>query len=232
MKRRFGSPAGWAGLALIIFLCAAASPGIRAVQAKPSWSVELTLAVQGQYRMDDKAGPRVGHFAFSVRWKGTIEEDEDDYRLVHNAAELLNWQADETQPPASRERPLTTNDFEDKPVFHFNYILQENEEVQLDFSMDGFPIPCGPSDNKFLLMLPESAMSTHPGAGPNYDGNITRGSNRICIPRADVLAGPVEHSFAWSWKRFQSGLEQNKTVSCLQSHTARLSVSFTPDKKR
>jgi hypothetical protein len=232
MKRRFGNPAGWAGSALLLFLFAATSPGIRAVQAKPSWSVELTLAVQGQYRMDDKAGPRSGHFAFTIRWKGTIEEDEDDYRLVHNAAELLNWQADETQPPGSREKSLTTDDFEDKPIFHFNYILQENEEVQLDFSMDGFPVPCGPSDNKFLLVLPESAMSTHPGPGPNYDNNITRGSNRISVPRDGVLAGPLERSFAWSWKRYQSRLEQDKTVSCLQSHAARLSVSFTPDKKR
>jgi len=182
--------------------------------------------------MDDKAGRQIGHFSFTIRWKGTIEEDEDDYRLVHNAAELTNWQADESQPPASKERLLTTDDFEDKPVFHLNYILQENEEVQLDFSMDGFPIPCGPSNNRFLLVLPESAMSTHPGAGPSYDFNITAGSNRISVPRNDVLAGPVERSFAWSWKRFQSGFEQNKTVSCLQSHAARLSVSFTPDKKR
>lgn len=234
MQRRLGGAARGAvfALPLLLFFFAASSPVLRAGRAVPSWSVELTLAVQGQYRMEDTAGQRVGHFSFTVRWKGTIEEDEDDFRLVHNAAELTNWQADESQPSASKEGPLTTDDFEDKPVFHLNYILQEDEIVQVDFSMDGFPIPVGASDNKFLLALPESAMSTHPGAGPAYDFNITRGSNRVCVPRNDVLTGPVERSFAWSWKRFQSGFEQSKTLSCVQSHTARLTVSFTPDKKR
>jgi len=196
--------------------------------AKPSWNVELTLEVKGRYRMEDKAGPRIGHYAFTVHWKGTIERDDDDYLLLHNEAALEDWRADESPAPSTDGRFLDSQDFADRPVFHFNYILGENEEVQLDFAMDGFPIPVNPSNYKFPLTLPASISNTQAGAEPGYERYITQGSNRISLPQAAVESGPVKKTFAWGWKRNNWGLEQDATVYCSQSHEARLTVSFTP----
>lgn len=195
---------------------------------KPSWNVELTLEVKGRYRMEDKVGPRIGHYTFTVHWKGTIERDDDDYLLLHNEAALEGWKADESPAPSTDGRFLDSKDFADRPVFHFNYILGENEEVQLDFAMDGFPVPVNPSNYKFPLTLPASFSNTQAGSEPGYDRHITQGSNRISLPKAAVENGPVKKSFAWSWKRNNWGLEQDATVYCSQSHEARLAVSFTP----
>lgn len=196
--------------------------------AKPSWNVELTLEVNGRYRIEDKDGPKIGHYAFTVQWKGTIERDDDDYLLLHNEAALEDWKAAESPAPSTAGRFLDSQDFTDRPAFRFNYILRENEEVQVDFAMDGFPIPVNPSNYKFPLALPASVSNTQAGSEPGYDRCITQGSNRVSLPRAAVESGPVEKTFAWRWKRNNWGLEQDTTVYCLQSHEARLTVSFTP----
>jgi len=196
--------------------------------AKPSWNVELTLEVKGRYRVEDKAGPRIGHYAFTVRWKGTIERDDDDYLLLHNKADLEDWKADEGPAPSTDGRFQDSQDLADRPVFHLNYILGENEEVQIDFAMDGFPIPVNPSNYKFPLALPASISNTQAGSEPGYERYITQGSNRISLPRAAIESGPVKKTFAWGWKRNHWGLEQNAKVFCSQSHEAALTVSFTP----
>jgi len=197
-------------------------------QAKPSWNVAITLEVKGRYRIEDKGGPRIGHYAFTVHWKGTIERDDDDYLLLHNEAALDDWKADESPAPATDGRFLDSQDFADRPVFHLNYILGENEEVQLDFAMDGFPIPMNHSNYKFPLTLPASISNAQAGSELGYDRYITEGSNRISLPKAAVESGPVKKTFAWGWKRNRWGLEQDVTVYCSQSHEAALTVSFTP----
>jgi hypothetical protein len=211
---------------LLLFLAGPASSA-RSL-AKPSWNVELVLEVKGRYRMEDKDGPRIGHYAFSVRWKGKIERDDDDYLLLHNESALEDWKADESPSPKIAGRFLDSPDFAERPVFRFNYILAEDEEVQIDFAMEGFPIPVNPSISKFPLALPASAGTAPDGSVSEYDRFLIQGSNRIRLSRAVVESGPAKGSFAWKWKRNSWGLEQAATIFCSQSHEARVSVSITP----
>lgn len=194
----------------------------------PRWSVELILSVAGSYRITDETGPTMGDYSFTVLWKGFLERDDVDWRLTHGTCELAEWRAEERPAPQSLGRTLTTGDISDKPAFRFHYILQDKGRIELDFSTDGFSIPLNPSREKFSLILPASARTTRPGPGLKYDNFVITGSNLIQFDESEFMDAPLEKTFAWSWRRYQSALEQNLTIHCYQSHKVRLAVSFKP----
>ncbi|MCJ7610708.1 MAG: hypothetical protein MUP19_00475 [Candidatus Aminicenantes bacterium] len=194
----------------------------------PRWSVELVLSVAGTYRITDETGPTTGDYSFTVRWKGSLERDDVDWRLTHGTCELADWKAEERPALQSLGWALTTEDFGDKPAFRFHYVLQDKGRIELDFGMDGFSIPLHPSREKFPLILPASARTTRPGPGLKYDHFVITGSNLIQFDESEFMDAPLEKTFAWSWRRYQSALEQNLTIHCYQSHKVRLAVSFQP----
>ncbi len=196
--------------------------------AAARWSIDLTLDVTGQYRVIEKDGSLTGRYSFTIHWVGSIDRDEDDWRLVHKTCDVLNWKAEESPAPRSGGKALTTEDFPDKPVFRFHYLLQEQDEIQLDFELEGFEVPLNPSQQKFPLILPVSARTTRPHPGLDYDRHIIKGSNHVDFAASELDNAPIEKTFAWSWRRFQSTLETDATVGCHQSHDARLTVVFKP----
>jgi hypothetical protein len=201
-------------------------------QAVPGHSIQIIMTVDGRYRVTQNAGSVAGRYAFTVRWKGRIERDDEDWRLVHESCDLLDWQAEETPAPQSKGQVLTTGDFADKPAFHFGYVLEEEGLLELDFSVTGFPVPLNPSLHKFPLILPVSAGTTLAGADPGYDKFVTQGSNLVQAPVVDLLDGPLERTYSWSWSHYQTTLAQQATAHCYQTHRARLTVAFNPPPER
>ena len=212
-------------IALVFYPLRAARPG---PAAAARWSIDLTLDVTGQYRVIEKDDSFAGRYSFTIHWVGSIERDEDDWRLTHNTCDILNWKAEENPAPRSGGRVLTTEDFPDKPAFRFHYMLQEEGEIQLDFDLEGFEVPLNSSQQKFPLILPVSAQTSRPGRGSDYDPHIIKGSNRVRFAASELEDTQLEKTFAWSWRRFQSTLETDSTVGCHQSHDARLTVIFKP----
>jgi len=192
------------------------------------WSVEVVLAVTGNYRVADKDGVTTGDYSFTVRWTGTIERDDQDWKLRHDKDELTDWKAEEQPAPRSLGLILTTEDFTEKPVFRFHYILQDEGLIELDFGMESFSIPLNPSQEKFLLILPASAHTTQPGPGLDYDHSLVKGSNRVAFDEKELLSSPLKKTFDWSWRRSQVALWQDMTIYCNQSHQAHLTASFKP----
>ena len=199
-------------------------PGAEAIP----WTVELTLSVTGQYRVMARKGPLSGDYSFTVLWKGTLEPDDVDWRLVHKSSDLLNWKAEERPSGPTPAEVLTERDFPDKPIFHFNYVLQDQDLVEFDFSTEGFPIPLNPSREKFPLILPSSARTSRSGGHAAYDGYIIKGSNKVVLPSADLGTGPIDRTFSWNWAGNQSLLEQDATLVCRQTHQVRLRLQLLP----
>lgn len=226
MKLRKAAAVGIGFSTLGLFLLGTARSG---PAPATHWNIELILNVTGQYSAVEKSGATTGRYSFTVRWEGSIERDADDWRLIHMASDVLDWNADESPAPRSGGSVLTTDDFPDKPVFRFHYVLQEQDEIQLDFGLEGFDVPLNPSLQKFPLVLPVSARTPpRPRRGLDYDRHVIKGSNRVSFSAKELDGARLEKSFAWSWRRFQSTLETDATVGCLQSHEARLTVVFKP----
>jgi len=222
MKLGRGAAAGLALAALCILpLGTAVSDG---EGPAPRWTLELVLSVAGIYRVTDEAGPVAGNYSFTVRWQGTLERDDVDWRLTHGQCALEDWKAQEQPAPKSRGRVMTIEDFKDMPAFRFHYILQDKGRVMIDFGMDGFPIPLNPSRESFLLTLPASGKTTQPGPGVKYDDFVVDGSNLVQFGEGEFADAALEKEFAWTWRRNQSALEQDVTIHCYQSHKAQLTV--------
>ncbi len=205
-----------------------ACPRFRPGGEAASWTVELTLSVTGQYRVMGRKGPISGDYAFTVLWKGALEPDDVDWRLVHKTCDLLDWKAQETPARQAAGTVLTEGDFQDKPVFQFRYVLQDQGQVEFDFTMEGFPIPLNPSAEKFELVLPSSARPGRTAGEITYDGHVIKGSNRVAIPEEDLGTEPIDRAFAWSWAGNQSILGQNATTVCRQTHQAHLRLRMIP----
>ncbi len=205
-------PAGWS-----------ARPGAGAI----TWTIEVTLSVTGQYRVTGRQGALSGDYAFTFLWKGSLEPDDVDWRLVHKSCELVDWKAQERPELRAAGEALTEGEVPEKPVFHFRYVLQDQDQVEFDFSTEGFPIPLNASTEKFQLILPSSAKTRRSGEAL-YDGLVNRGSNRVAIPADALGREPVDRTFDWGWAGNQSILGRDVTVVCRQTHQARLRLVLIP----
>ncbi len=207
------------------FQPAGSRPGPR---TSPRWGLELELKVSGHYRVYQATGPIVGQYSFAVRWKGMMERDDVDWRLVHKSSELVDWKAEETPSPQGPGRVLTSQDFPDKPVFRFLYVLQNEGLIEIQFGTEGFEVPLTPTTQKFPLILPRAAQRARAHGEPSYDQHLTKGSNKILFPEAEMGSSRLEREFSWSWSHTLVQLEQKNTCTCLQRHDARLTIVLEP----
>lgn len=191
------------------------------------WTIEVTLSVTGQYRVTGRQGAISGDYSFTFLWKGTLEPDDVDWRLVHKSCELVNWKAQERPELRAAGEVLNEGQVPEKPVFHFRYVLQDQDRVEFDFSTEGFAIPLNASAEKFQLILPSSAKAHRSGEAP-YDGLVNKGSNRVAIAADDLGRERVDRTFEWGWAGNQSILGPYLTVVCRQTHQARLRLLLVP----
>jgi len=192
------------------------------------WDLEVRLATEGRYRMDEKEFNAEGSFRFIVSWTGTMERDEADFRLFHNRSELVRWEAEERSLQPEGLRLLTAADFPEKPSFDFNFLLKQGGLLVFDLAAQGFSVPVSESPEKFSLLLPSSAENGQSVEGVDYNTGIRKGNNRVAVPAEDILKGPVEKKFAWDWKNEQWLLRQDRTLHILNQHTVKLTVIVRP----
>jgi hypothetical protein len=200
-----------------------------ALASSPSWwDLELRLATEGRYRMDQKEFNAEGSFRFIISWTGIMERDEADFRLFHNRSEIVRWEAEERSSQPDGLRLLTAADFSEKPSFDFNFLLKQGELLVFDLATQGFSVPVSESPEKFFLILPSSAENGQSVEGVDYNKGIRKGSNRVALPAEAILKGPVEKKFAWDWKNEQWLLRQDRTLHVLNQHTVKLTVIVRP----
>ncbi|MBN2198413.1 MAG: hypothetical protein JW747_01030 [Candidatus Aminicenantes bacterium] len=208
--------------ALSLLLSARGNSGPRA------WDLSLTLQVEGSYRVTVRGAAYDGDYAFTLDWQGTMEEDDDDYRLFQKDIRLLDWRARETAVVSGGRTLRTTADFTAAPSFHHLYVLKEKGVFHIDFALSGLPVPVHNGREKARLDLPRTTDSTAPKSKTAYDAHVLRGSNVIRLPAAWISDQPLERTFAWTWGHGKKPLPGGRAGRLSNSHTAGVSVRIRP----
>jgi len=192
------------------------------------WDIEMLLTTSGEYKQEEKQIACSGRYSFSILWKGNMERDDSDYLLYRLSSDLLDWDAQEKAVSPGTTTVLTVKDFEEKPYLNLNYILRKEENLHIDFQVQGFMVPRSASLDKFFLHLPVSQENSQQNSMIDYDTYIVKGSNQVMISEKDIYLGRAEKKFSWTWKRQQWLLKNNMLVFDSSSHEVKVKVTIIP----
>lgn len=192
------------------------------------WDVELGLTVKGQYSVREADAAYAGEFLFKVAWSGSMEKDDSDYLLYHSGLETLGWEAREKVSSGAYQKVLTEKDFDDRPVFRMNYVLNENGILRFNFVVEGFPVPRSGAGEKFDLIFPASKKDEGAASPSGYDVSVANGSNEVAFEEKTIRSGPAQRTFSWEWKRYQPSFGQGIGVVLFSSHKAEVKITITP----
>ncbi len=184
--------------------------------------------MKGQYSVREADAACAGEFLYEAAWSGSMEKDDSDYLLYHSGSETLRWEAREKVSSGSGQKVLTEKDFDARPAFRMNYVLNENGILRFDFIVDGFPVPQSGAGKKFDLILPASKKEEGGLSPSGYDDSVVKGSNEIVFEENIVQAGLVERAFRWEWKRYQPSSGPGAPAVLFNSHKAEVKVAITP----
>jgi hypothetical protein len=207
---------------LCLYFPAVSRPGPRA------WDFCLTLQTTGRYQVIDRGVTYNGDLAFTLIWEGTMERDEEDFRLIQRDTRLVDWKATETSSLPELSIILTTANFPAGPSFNYLYVLHEKNVIHVAFGLEGFTVPLHSSAEKVELDLPRTAQSGVHSSSINYDAYVTKGSNLLEFPADLIDANPVERNFAWSWRHRQWLETQDQDISLLNDHQVTAKVLIRP----
>jgi len=192
------------------------------------WDVELRLTVKGQYSVRETDAACAGEFFYEAAWSGSMEKDDTDYLLYHSGSETLRWEIREKIASGGNQKVLTEKDFDDRPVFRMNYVLNENGVLRFVFIVDGFPVPRGGAGEKFDLILPASKKEEGGLSPSGYDAFVAKGSNEVVFEEKKIRTGPVERAFRWEWKRYQPSSGPGAPVVLFNNHKVEVKIAITP----
>lgn len=213
---------------VLILFPASQVPGQSFVQSPRWWDVELSLTVRGQYSIREEGAVCAGEFLYEAAWSGSMEKDDTDYLLYHSGSETLRWEIREKIASGGNQKVLTEKDFDDRPVFRMNYVLNENGVLRFVFIVEGFPVPRGGAGEKFDLILPASKKEEGGLSPSGYDAFVAKGSNEVVFEEKKIRTGPVERAFRWEWKRYQPSSGPGAPVVLFNSHKAEVKIAITP----
>lgn len=202
---------------------AALSPGEGPAARTGWWEVRLDLSADGEYSVRGGGVPVAGEYACRARWEGRLEQDGEDFLLVHLRTEILDWRLREWSGPAGREDVLEAP-AEVRPELRMSYVLKDDREVEFVFELGGVAIPLHASPLTVPLELPRASGRAPGEPGQRYGDFVCRGSSRVAIPETD-LHGRSRRRFSWDWRRERRPLKGGVDFSVSQSHTVEVVVA-------
>jgi hypothetical protein len=218
------------GICLLLFSSALPLSSSGRDREQPlSWDIKMSLDVRGEYRIDTREAKYTGTYAFAFDWTGTMEKDDEDYLLVHKGCDLTRWEMVEKAVFADSVSVLVTREIPDKPGLKVNYILKKAGNLHFDFVVEGFEVPENVSSESFAVVFPASEENAGFPGEVNYDSFIQTGSNRVAISEKEILHGPVEQAFSWTWKYTTWIQKPESMVYQSNSHDAKVRIMITPE---
>jgi hypothetical protein len=190
------------------------------------WEIRLTTTVKGGYVLKGIGTPISGEYTCRAHWEGGLEVDGDDFLLYHIKTEILEWRLAEKARRPGGESVLEERDTDVRPTLRLNYVLNDGPDVEVDFDLMGVPIPLHPFPVKVALEFPSSETRRILLPGSSYFDFITQGSNRVVIPRSDLLRPAAQRSFSWKWRRDRRVAAGPGTCLVTEHHAAEAVVSL------
>ncbi|MDH4197103.1 MAG: hypothetical protein OEW05_06835, partial [Candidatus Aminicenantes bacterium] len=146
--------------------------------------------------------------------------------------ELEEWWIREADLSATTLSTVTEKDIPEGPVLRVKYFLRREKDLEVDFVLEGLPVPLHASPLAFDLLLPSSQEDKQSAAGRDYNAGVLKGSNRVYLESHELGARKVERTFAWSWESRTWSMEQKETVSFRNRHTAHVTLTVIPRSSR
>ena len=168
-----------------------------------------------------------GKYNFIIFWKGSIEKDEEDFILYYENSELPVWNIQETANLSGNKIFSSTNDFQQKPILHVNYILKKGDKLHFNFIVHGFFIPKNESEKKYYLNLPASAEYSDHSMGIDYNSHILKGSNLIIVENNEIYGDSIEKIFSWRWASQKFSKKQKKFDRFSNKHDVKIKINIT-----
>jgi hypothetical protein len=196
------------------------------------WEIRLDLKTRGEYKLEEKNSRYSGDYTFAIRWTGCMERDDNDYLLYHFEQRLCLWEAQEAASPPQTRGVLTASDFKEKPSLNLKYILRRDDDLLLNFLVDGIVVPQSNPEGGFPLLFPSSQENGQHDLQVDYNTCVVSGSNSVSLREAEIYAGPVSKNFAWTWKHEQRQVKKQRAVFTSQSHRAEVWLSIIPHYSR
>lgn len=221
-------PAASGILTALALLWLSLSQAAAGAKAPAWWDIEILLTVDGKYGLRQGDSVATADFAFSTRWRGSIERDDADYLLYHANSELIRWTLREKSLNEDILSLLTESDAAGKPSFRMNYILSQGDDLVFDFAVEGFPVPVGPAPARFDLALPKTRGGAEHSTDSRYDDFVVHGSNAVRINEAKIYRGAVERNFSWSWKHEKWLMGQTENIFISNLHKASVKIIVVP----
>ena len=188
-----------------------------------SWEVRLDISAEGGYSVRGGGAPVAGEYACRARWEGRLEQDGDDFLLVHLRSEILDWRLRERSGPAGREDVIEAPAGV-RPELRMCYVLRDGGEAEFVFELGGVTIPLHASPLNIPLDLPRASGQPPGEPGQRYGDFVCRGSSRVAIPETD-LQGRSRRHFSWDWRRERRPLKGGVEFAVTQSHTVKVVVA-------
>ncbi len=189
------------------------------------WEIFIRLTSKGTYTLDEAKTSFSGKYAYAIQWSGCMEQDGEDFILYHEDSELLRWEPQEKMRLPGSSKIILTKEFDEKPIFAFNYILTRKENIHFDFLVTGLQIPQQGQTHRYYLHLPASKENSYHPTDITYDLHIYKGSNQIYFSKDDLLDESIKKNFHWSWKRHSSS--DGAELSSYLSHSYDVDVEIT-----
>jgi hypothetical protein len=199
---------------------------------RPWWEAQLRLEVRGTYRVQTGGATYDGDFSCRARWSGGLEKDGPDVLLYNLGAELEEWRIREADLSTTTLAAVTEKDISERPVLRVNYFMRRDQDLEVDFILEGLPVPLSEAPLAFDLLLPSSGENKQNTAGRDYNAGVLKGSNRIYLGGEDLCGRKVEKDFAWSYDSRIWSMEQKEMVSFRNRHTARVTLTIIPRASR
>lgn len=188
------------------------------------WEVRLDVLTEGTYEVRGGGARLAGEYACRARWEGRLEQDGDDFLLVHLKTEILEWRLRERSGQAGRESILEAPAGL-RPDLRMSYVLKDAREIEFIFDFAGLSIPLHASSLSVPLELPRTSGRAAGLPGQSYGDFVCRGSSRVAIPETDLLGRGPERRFSWDWRREKRSVKDGAVFTVTQSHTARAAVA-------
>jgi hypothetical protein len=189
-----------------------------------AWTIKVTVEARGEYGLEGREERVSGSYELAFVWTGALEQDGEDYLLLHDRCDLVRWTIEERATTPSRITLLTAADIGDRPELKVNYVLRTKEGVKVDLFIRGFDVPHAPAPESFYLQLPASAENRSRTDGLDYDLSVTTGSNSVVLDDGRIRRGAENASFEWTWRRRSWVQRQDQTLLLTNGHEATVTV--------
>ncbi len=192
------------------------------------WDLTVELKTEGEYGTREGETVFSGDYQLTVLWTGTMERDEEDYRLFHGRSETPRWKAQETADSPDSVRILAGDEFGDSPKFHMEYVLKKGDRLHFAFFVEGFSAPRAASIEKRVIPLPAAEECPESLPEPVYGSFIVEGSNGVSLEEKKIYRRAMRGEFAWTWERRQWQPKEKETSLFSARHRASVRISITP----